>query len=203
MSMRTPTDQATIPWYYYPEVLERFRKDTEKHEMNVRHDDGLYRHLVFKQPGSSFYWYELITWPGHLTIQGDMGCYVFARVDDMFEFFEGPYINAGYWGEKLQAHSGYRQYSEHITRKLVVEDFDDRKDGFDDAHAIWSAIEDEILAEDVVPFEDLVRDALTNFRYSGFEFFDVWEWDLRDYTVQFLWCCHAIQQGIKQYRSRP
>ena len=26
-----------------------------------------------------------------------------------------------------------------------------------------------------------------------------WEWDLTDYTVQFLWCCFAIRWGISQF----
>jgi hypothetical protein len=28
---------------------------------------------------------------------------------------------------------------------------------------------------------------------------DTWEWSLREYTVHYLWCCHAIQWGIAQY----
>lgn len=34
---------------------------------------------------------------------------------------------------------------------------------------------------------------------SGFQFCDAWDWDLRDWTHQFLWCCHAIPWGIAQY----
>lgn len=196
-------ETTTVPWYYYPEVLERFRKDTAEHAMVVMRDNGLYRHVRFQRPSEHrwMYWYELITTPGQLTIRGDMGTYVFARIDDMFDFFGGPYINAGYWGEKLEAHSGYRQYSEDVARKRVVEYFDQSKDGYTNPDEIRAAIDDEILAEDVIPFEDMTRDALSSFKHSGFEFWDVWEWDLHDYTYQFLWCCHAIQQGIRRYRA--
>lgn len=36
-------------------------------------------------------------------------------------------------------------------------------------------------------------------RVEGFRFDDTWDWDFREYTAQFLWCCHAIVWGIRQY----
>ena len=32
---------------------------------------------------------------------------------------------------------------------------------------------------------------------------ETWEWDLREYDWQFLWCCWAIVWGIGQYRAAP
>jgi hypothetical protein len=32
-----------------------------------------------------------------------------------------------------------------------------------------------------------------------FQFHDVWEWSFSDYEWQFLWACHAINWGIRQY----
>jgi hypothetical protein len=76
------------------------------HEMTVLHDEGLYRHLRFKSPDASWHWFDLITWPGCLTVRGDFGDgYTFARVPDMFEFFRDSSwkrgINPTYWAEKL------------------------------------------------------------------------------------------------------
>jgi hypothetical protein len=34
---------------------------------------------------------------------------------------------------------------------------------------------------------------------DGFRFEDTWEWDLTDYTHQFLWCCNAIPWAISLY----
>jgi hypothetical protein len=34
---------------------------------------------------------------------------------------------------------------------------------------------------------------------DGFQFSDVWEWDLREWTHQFLWCCSAIPWAVAQY----
>lgn len=203
--------------YDYDSVLRRFRKDTEDHVMRIRLDDGLYRHALFCRPqGSryrSMYWYELITTPGQLTIRGDMGTYVFSRLNDMFEFFRsGRGINPGYWGEKLSAIStlsGYREYSQDVARKRIREYFDDRKHGIDDPDELWEDIDDEVLNDDVLADETQLRNALNWYKYPDsakkktiFEFSDVWEWDLRDYTYHYLWCCHAVREGIAQWDSR-
>jgi hypothetical protein len=66
---------------------EHFLNDIKKHSMSIRKDEGMYRHLTFTNNDSSFYQFDLITWPGHLTISGDMGTYTFACIPDMFDFF--------------------------------------------------------------------------------------------------------------------
>lgn len=90
---------------------ERFAKDTENHTLTVLHDDGHYKHLLFKTPGASWYWYEIITWPGCLTISGDMGTWTFRPYGntDVIGWFrtDRPHghdyrINPHYWAEKLQ-----------------------------------------------------------------------------------------------------
>lgn len=83
---------------------ETFLRDVQHHKMTVLLDQGLYRHLRFKQPGSGNMWFEIITWPNVLTIHGDMGTWTFSRVEDMFTFFRGSdlKINPSYWAEKLQ-----------------------------------------------------------------------------------------------------
>jgi hypothetical protein len=104
------------------ESLERFLRETCKHEMTVLRDDGLYRHLRFQEPGSGFYWYDLITWPGRLVVCGDAGDWMFSRTSDMFLFFESQHggINPHYWGEKLRGakpgREGARKYSEEAFK---------------------------------------------------------------------------------------
>jgi len=71
----------------YQDIKSDFLIKTENHKMNVLNDDGLYRHLRFKHPETFIAWFDLISWPGNLCIRGDMGCYVFARLEDMFQFF--------------------------------------------------------------------------------------------------------------------
>ena len=59
-------------------TAEQFLKDVQRHAMNELHRDGVYRHLRFRQPENGNMWFELVTWPGHLTIAGDMGTWTFA-----------------------------------------------------------------------------------------------------------------------------
>ncbi len=66
---------------------QSFLEAVAKHEMHVLHEDGLYRHIRFKKPGTSCMHFDLITYPGYLVYSGDMGCYVFSRLPDMFELF--------------------------------------------------------------------------------------------------------------------
>ncbi len=120
----------------YGAARERFERDTADHEMEVLHDDGLYRHLRFSAPDTYCYGYDLVTWPGYLVICGDMGDYTFTRIRDMFEFFAGerqaPGINPSYWAQKLCGDRGgrdiARQYSEDAFRAHVIEWFEDQTD---------------------------------------------------------------------------
>jgi hypothetical protein len=70
-------------------TAEQFLKDVATHSMKVERDDGVYRHLKFRGPESNSWnlWFDIITWPQCLVINGDMGSWTFARVNDMFTFF--------------------------------------------------------------------------------------------------------------------
>ena len=52
--------------------------------MIVLRDDGVYRHIRFKKPGTGCMHFDLVTWPGYLCYSGDMGCYVFCRLNARF-----------------------------------------------------------------------------------------------------------------------
>ena len=118
---------------------ERFLKDAAAHRMEVLREDGVNRHLRFRDPKSSAYWFDIITWPGTLCIDGDMGTFVFRRLDDMFEFFRTDQdyynktgradqlaINPGYWAEKLRAPDprDAQEYSAERFRQHVKEAFE-------------------------------------------------------------------------------
>jgi hypothetical protein len=191
-----------------PDVAARFQRDTAEHEMTILRDDSLYRHLRFRAPGTSSYWFDLITWPGALVINGDMETFVFARTEDMFSFFRGDRINPGYWGEKLRAPRDARVHSEDLFRECV-------RDEASRAEADYPGLSDAVqeyffgqFAEWNPGSESDVTAGLSHFKYlpegsvaEPFRFTDTWEWDLRDWSYQFLWCCHAIQWGIGQYAA--
>lgn len=82
-----------------------FADDVYNHKMQVINDDGVNRHLEFKDPNYGFRWFGLVTWPGHICFYGDMGTYTFRRLTDMFDFFRQPNkpenFSWSYMAEKL------------------------------------------------------------------------------------------------------
>lgn len=209
----------------YPKETERFNRDAADHEMTVLHDDGLYRHLRFKSPERGEYWFDLITAPGSLTIDGDMGTFMFKRETDMFPWFgsDRDSINPGYWSEKLRAanYGRYdgnpvRKYNGTEFRKWVFERFwDDSRDmDADKAAKAWRLIRETIFEswysknKSNPDSEYEAVDRIRNFHDhhendTGYEFYDWGEavntW--QDFTVHYLWNCHAIVAGIRAYRA--
>lgn len=262
MSVGAPTYQ-----YPYTDLVKRVDEGLVDHVMEVKRDDGVYRHLRFMPapPKGSSYWFDLVTWPGVLVFNGDMGSWMFARVTDMFDFFGNDrIINPGYWGEKLLAHDGYRKFSPDALHKRVKEYVNEHPTVIemtdDERAALWRDIETDVfdvamdtasahealtdfvrrapenvrikdvrvgdrgwhytmsgrrtssqvtrVSENQVWFnESLTAHALDSFTYTRedqivFEFVDSWDWELNDYTYQYLWACRAIQWGIGKYREQ-
>lgn len=159
-------------------IAERFGRDTAQHEMTVLHDDGLYRHLRFRnhhecndgelRPGRSAYWFDLITWPGCLTVNGDCGTFTFARLADMFEFFRGGGINPQYWAEKLRAPgpAGVMEYSQEKFRRQVM---DEAAEAEKDWPGLTEALEQEIFSDGAdwdTGYEAGAQEALRDFEYG-------------------------------------
>jgi len=190
-------------------VRERFEGETAEHQMTVLRDDGLYRHLRFQKPGTWTYGFDLVTWPGYLAIVGDCGDYVFSRVRDMVEFFEADNgrINPQYWAEKLQAPKpdAAMRYSEQKFTARVAEWLGGRCEELDEAAAaaLRQAADDQLLGREHY-YEHQAHQLLADFEHDGhYPLQDAWEWSLRDYDWQFLWCCWAIVWGLGQYRANP
>lgn len=199
------------------EIIENsyraFCVDTRDHVMTVLHDDGLYRHLRCAKPGTGIYSFDIVTWPGHLSIGGDLEGYVFARTPDMFEFFadsgHSRGINPGYWGEKVVTHGGShpeREYSPDLFKAVVVAEFMQQRHWYPGESAeIFRAVRDFVLDEEYIHHGESARSTLDRFEYqtaSGkvFTFEDWYEWNISDWSWHFLRACHAIVWGIAQYR---
>lgn len=196
--------------HYHPEIAASFTKNTADHVMTVVHNDGLYRHLRFAPPRGYTYGFDLVTWPGHLAITGDMGALTFARLEDMTQFFaSGGDINPGYWAQKIQdLHGagvrGVQEFSERRFRQNVVESYRMHVEahlGEPHLAALKDRIRDDVLfyAHD----EHEALSAVQEFDFDGgtFRFDDAWEWDVRDFSHRFLWLCCAIRTGVLQYRE--
>jgi hypothetical protein len=185
------------------EIADRFHQDTTRHQMTVLHDDGLYRHLRFMRAGGGEFWFDLITWPGCLTIRGDYGdAYTFTRERDMFPFFRADRhwgINPHYWSQKLDGRrQSATEYSEDVFRQTVCELFVSAVQCGEAPRGLGKAVRAEILNQDLYDEGD-ARKLLESFEYKGFIFGDTWEFNFHDYEPSFLWACHAIVWGIARW----
>ena len=108
-------------------TAEQFAVMLRDHEMTIKHDDGLYRHLYCRSTKHCFDWFDIVTWPGSLSFSGDLGSYTFSRTDDMLGFFagkDGRDLPFDYWAEKAVAvdrHSGMKTHSKRALLRVVVD----------------------------------------------------------------------------------
>lgn len=187
-------------------ALADFQRETANHTMRVHRDDGLYRHIEFSNCGSSVYRFDLITWPGHLTVCGDMGTWTFSRTADMFEFFGGKdgRINPGYWGEKLQSGAGGRgadicmEFDEESFKSGLREWLAEYQEEHDDVAAIATAI-NEICEGDYSNEHQACQAIYDSDLPSSYELME--GLTMKRYSHHYLWILHAIVWGIQQYSS--
>lgn len=209
------------------EIDTRFLLDTANHRLQIIRDDGLYRHLRMKEPGTSCYYYDVITWPGYLTVTGDMGNWTFSRTADMFDFFgawEGV-INTGYWSEKLEAGAGCsarellaKEYDHDAFCKSLKESLNEYLEDDQDAE-----LEEDWDDEDDTPDSDKAKVREVVRELCRAEFSNDWEayqavyeadwpeswsvWDICDgltfktYTSHFRWILFAITWAISKYHN--
>jgi hypothetical protein len=190
---------------------ESFLKDVATHNLRVVKSDGVHRHLHLRAAdGSSVYHFDIITWPGYLTIAGDCGSYVFWRLNDMFQFFRSDkgQINPSYWGEKVEAadrSSGLKEWDPEAFTRSVTEAYESHWEDSEETVAraeCWDEVRREILCH--ADSEHEAMPALRDFEFqcpdgSQWSFQDYWEMGAERYTTRFLWCCHAIVWAIEQF----
>lgn len=171
----------------YASQRRQFESETHEHVMRVLHDDGLYRHLRFQQPGSGIWHWDLMAWPGSLAIRGDIGeGHIFSRTEDMLKFFDHGQaehqINAHYWAEKLDL--GRRSVKEFSTDRFI-EWCQSRELDIDDDELY---VDYEQAAIDVLGDHDVEWDTE-----------DVESW--QDYGHHFIIALYAILWGAKRYHA--
>jgi hypothetical protein len=137
-----------------------------------------------------------------------MGTYVFACLNDMFEFFRASQpedaklrVNHGYWGEKVQAadHAGVTEYSAARFRAAIEWHLSEECTGEPPSPDLLAAVKNEVLSE-ADDGEYAAKKAAIDFTFGGRQVFtDFWETNTSDYTYRFRWCCYALAWGIRQY----
>ncbi|MET3512777.1 hypothetical protein ABIC63_000542 [Pseudacidovorax sp. 1753] len=204
-------------------IREQFLQNVARHEMTVLRDDGVDRHLCFKQPDSSIYWFDVITWSGRLYIGGDCGTWVFNRLEDMFQFFRSDRggINPSYWSEKLEAtpERGAEEFSEDRFIAVVNEYRlrwvrDAARSGDltrEQRRELWQAVDDEVFRALSYHGEHGAFQAANDFSWKpdldrnrgrSWCFVDFFDHRFTRYTDRFIWNCYAIVWAIARYDER-
>lgn len=211
--------------YSKSSIDNRVLIDTAHHRLEIIRDDGVYRHLRMQQPGTNFYYYDIITWPGYLTVVGDMGTWTFSRTRDMFNFFGGwtGEINTGYWSEKLEAGAGCSA-RELLAKEFDEDEFCDSLKGYfsgclEDSEDNDSDDDDadDIPESDKAEIREIVRELCrANFCNEHDAYQAVYDadwpqgwnaWDICDgltfktYTSHFRWILFAITWAISKYHN--
>lgn len=189
---------------------QKFLKDVEKHEMTIIRDDGVHRHIKFQEPGTSVHKFSFLTWPGYLCYTGDMGTFVFSRLEDMFKFFRGEnqteklYINPDYWAEKLQAidtRSGVKEFDAQEFKKVVCEYHtnwvNENTLSKTEHKELWTAVNEVLKTAEEGEYEAM--EAVRQFNCQNFCFDELYVDRVRIYTYHYIWCCYALAWGIKHY----
>lgn len=151
---------------------ERFLKDVANHKLRVVHDDGLHRHLVLSA-GSFNQRFTITTAPDTLLFTGDMGTFVFERLEDMFEFFRAR-VNPDYWAGKCVAADQRTGGLSHFNRADFDVKVGEHLDGFIEEHRyttreaarLRAEVKDALAAQDDDDWRGLTE------AMSDFEFFD-------------------------------
>ena len=189
-------------------TLKQFLNDVKNHELTIHQNNGVYRHLAFRNPNDCDKYFNITTFPNHLVITGDMGALVFSRLHDMFNFFRSDdlRINPGYWAEKIQSASyqgkieSYSEFDTDEVKRFAQEYLDD----FLEQNMLSELDKEELLEEfdsEILHSEDEyeIVEAIRNFDCHGFDFEEFWEGYYRKYRYHYIWLCYAIVWGIKKF----
>ena len=158
-----------------------------------------------------------------------MGCYVFSRLDDMFQFFrtdrnhkdEGLHINPGYWSEKLQAVDGNREdgtvleFDHSLFDHVIICDYlipwiREKRDVTtkEERRDLWETVMFDVIGADEDSRGHRKQIAAHDFSHhvnsdvGNFEFHYLFDHTFKQYTLRFLWCCYALAWGIQKYDNR-
>jgi hypothetical protein len=192
----------------YKPTITQFLKDVKNHRLEVKLDQGVYRHLICRNTNGSFNQrFEIITAPHTLLIRGDMGAVAFSRVEDMFNFFtDNPgKINPHYWAEKIEGlqHDGsshsYKFSGEAFRAELIQS-----LEGYTMTNRRRQYIAKQLREKiDWSDDESYTRRQVEDFKTDdGFEFSETWEISARVPLGRYIWLCRAICWAIGKYREK-
>ena len=201
-------------------IIQRIRKQLEDYQIEVKHHDGVYRHLECRNPAKGLECsFEVHSAPGIVTILGDWcKAYTLKREQDMLtEFLNTDEPNINYWAEKVQNRTRLETTEYEFVLRRLFDYLDEWADEDMDTKTLdrckyelgeWVDIEDPLLIEHLGNWRFMYQDAETGYLvkaepfYSfGFEdaFWDVWteEWIRVCELLRWTACKVAAMESTK------
>lgn len=191
-------------------TFESVVNDLESHKLDVKLDSESFKQFILSK-GNSIDYFEITTWPYHLAISDDRGCYVFSRYgsSDMMSLFrrDPKNLDFKYISEKCVAvdrQCRISDYDPSRVKEYLNYYIEDNEDSLPE-----SAIE-QIRSELIEPyfeFEFNAREAVENFFYHADgqihrPFQDFWEVNLSTYNYNYVWCVYAIIWAVGVYDKK-
>lgn len=110
------------------EIIQETREQLEDYQIEVKHHDGVYRHLECYSPGRG--WdrsFHVYTAPWTVTILGDWcSAYTLRRMPDMLTgFLNMSEPNVGYWAEKVQNRTRLKTTKYEFVRLCLFDYLDE------------------------------------------------------------------------------
>lgn len=200
------TDFQTAYWERQEQIIQDTRKQLEKYQIEVKHRDGLYRHIYCHDPekgqACSF---EIHTAPGTVTILGDWCSeYTLKRVPDMLtDFLNTDEPKVGYWAEKVQNRTNLETTESEFVMLCLFDWLDNFADiGMNaetlnrckDEVAEWIDIEDTYVVYQLNNWRFFYRDRegslVETMPFRAFEDVDA-DWDV--WTEEWIRVCELLR----------
>tara|TARA_R110001583_G_scaffold161109_1_gene313013 strand:- start:5375 stop:6004 length:630 start_codon:yes stop_codon:yes gene_type:complete len=192
---------------------EQFLSDMKNHKMNVILDTDTHKHLSFSS-GSFEHAFDVVAFPWHVMIVGDIGSYTFSRDSDMFRWFvkdsgkaiSRPEVELGRWRQKLvsvDSHLGVVEVS--LSKVLAV--INGVQDNYIECYPECADCINDAFNE-LLQFQEDGVGMLLHVMYlftvelngeGHAPFSDFEREEVEVYTPQFAMCCYAINFGIGMY----
>ncbi len=154
--MKTEHDQHGAAW---------FARETTDHQLVVRHDDGLYRHLTFRAPETGLGIIHLVTWPHYLAVTGGRDGFVFFRGNcpDILTFFRGQEVNPQYWLQSVcDGRERASEYSLEAFEAFVENQIVSHEKRFP---GLAAAVRQALAVDYNTEYADGAQEFLRDFRY--------------------------------------
>lgn len=201
----------TEPTNPYAQQWQTFCNNAAGHRLKIVANRGdTHRHVRMSRPGDPNWAWNIITWPGHLATSGDIAeGYMFARLHDMFEFFDrpahrrdhysdgAPAISFDYWAEKLvgRGRGLLTSYSSTAFVRTVQETLANKV-----ANGDMSPGRSTRLLNAASYSADSEPEAREFLSQHDKLFPDNWEYDLHEFNPHFVIACYAIDATVQAYK---